>query len=119
MNRLNAFILTLGLTVPVFANEAAPSDAPAAAAVPVEEKAKVCAACHGADGNETLGGTYPRIAGQYESYIEHAIKEYKSGRRENAIMGAQAQNLSDADIAELAAYFSHLPGRLGVSNRAP
>lgn len=79
-----------------------------------EELARTCAACHGADGNETIGGIYPRIAGQYQSYLEHAIREYRAGRRENAIMGAQATNLSDEDITALAAYYARLPGRVGT-----
>jgi len=75
---------------------------------------ETCAACHGADGNETLGGTFPRLAGQYENYLEHAIREYRAGRRENAIMGAQAANLSDEDIAAVSAYYARLPGSLGT-----
>ena len=78
------------------------------------ELAKTCAACHGADGNETIGGTFPRIAGQYQSYLEHSLREYRAGRRENAVMGAQATNLSDADISALSAYYASLPGRLGT-----
>lgn len=82
-----------------------------------EELSKTCAACHGADGNETLAGGFPRIAGQYQSYLEHSLGEYRSGRRENAIMGAQATNLSDEDITALAAYYASLPGRIGTVSK--
>ena len=34
-----------------------------------KQKAAACAACHGADGNQTLDGTYPRLAGQYADYL--------------------------------------------------
>jgi cytochrome c553 len=105
--------LLVGSGIAIAEEHAAESHGPAAP-VNAEELSKTCAACHGADGNETLGGTFPRIAGQYESYLDHAIKEYRSGRRENAIMGAQAANLSDEDIAALAAWYSHLPGRVGT-----
>ena len=70
----------------------------------------VCAACHGADGNKTLDGQYPRLAGQYPDYMSKALHDYKSGKRKNAIMGGQAQNLSEQDIADLTAYFGSLPG---------
>jgi cytochrome c553 len=79
------------------------------------EKAKqVCAACHGADGNTPLQAEYPRIAGQHEDYLVKALRDYKSGARKNAIMGAQAANLSRQEMQDLAAYFSSLKGVLGV-----
>ena len=64
-----------------------------------------CAACHGADGNSTIG-TNPKLAGQYESYIVQALKAYRSGSRQNAIMSGFAAALTDQQIADLAAYFS-------------
>ena len=82
--------------------------APAGNVAAGKTKAGVCAACHGADGNKTLDNTYPRLAGQYPDYLSKALHEYKSGKRKNAIMGAQAQSLSDQDIADLTAYFGSL-----------
>jgi len=64
-----------------------------------------CAACHGADGNSTIP-TNPTLAGQYESYLVHALKAYRSGDRESAIMSGFASALSDKEIADLAAYFA-------------
>lgn len=64
-----------------------------------------CAACHGADGNSTIP-TNPKLAGQYESYLVEALKAYRSGARQNAIMSGFAAALSDQQIADLAAYFS-------------
>ncbi len=74
----------------------------------------VCAACHGADGNKTLDNTYPKLAGQYPDYLVKVLKDYKSGKRSNAIMGAQAQALSDADMANVAVYFASLKSQLGT-----
>jgi cytochrome c553 len=74
----------------------------------------VCAACHGQDGNKTLDNTYPKLAGQYPDYLLKALKEYKSGKRSNAIMAGQAQALSDADMANLASYYGSLPSQLGI-----
>lgn len=69
------------------------------------EKAAVCAACHGATG-VSQQTAYPTIAGQHANYLEHALKEYRSGARKNAIMGAQAKTLTDADIRALSQWFS-------------
>ena len=69
---------------------------------------QVCAACHGADGNKTLDGSYPKLAGQYADYLSKALHDYKSGKRKNPIMGGQAQGLSEQDIANLAVYFGSL-----------
>jgi len=74
-----------------------------------KNKAGVCAACHG-DGNKTLDASYPKLAGQYPDYLSKALHEYKSGKRKNPIMGGQAANLSDQDIADLTAYFGSLDG---------
>jgi cytochrome c553 len=69
-------------------------------------KAKeVCAACHGIDGNSTDVNN-PRLAGQWRDYMEKALRDYKSGERNNAIMGAFAKALSQKDIENLAAYYA-------------
>jgi cytochrome c553 len=79
-----------------------------------KEKAAVCSACHGADGNTPLSPEYPRLAGQPDDYLEKALRDYKSGKRKNPLMGPQAQNLSKQDMKDLAAYFSSLGGDLKV-----
>lgn len=71
-----------------------------------KEKSVTCQSCHGATGNETLNASYPRLAGQYENYLEHVLKAYRSGERKNPIMSGFAAPLSDQDIADLAAYFA-------------
>jgi cytochrome c553 len=73
-------------------------------------KSVPCQACHGPDGNAGIDPQYPRLAGQYRDYIAKALHEYKSGERKNPIMAGFAATLSDADIEDLAAYFSSLPG---------
>jgi|TARA_R100001143_G_scaffold5797_1_gene8497 cytochrome c553 len=70
-----------------------------------KEKAQVCAACHGPDGNSP-SGQYPSLAGQGEPYLIKQLKAYKSGARENAIMQGQAANLSEQDMQDLAAFFA-------------
>jgi cytochrome c553 len=84
---------------------------PALAAAATPEKVTVCAACHGADGKSTQP-IYPNLAGQYATYIEHALKEYRAGLRKNPVMSPQAATLSDKEISELAEYFAAQPSPL-------
>lgn len=72
-------------------------------------KSTTCAACHGVDGVSTTPG-FPTLAGQHRDYLYHSLKDYKSGKRKNPIMAGQVQALSDADMADLAAYFSKQKG---------
>ncbi len=67
--------------------------------------AQTCIACHGAEGVGILP-EYPNLAGQHADYIEHALKAYRSGQRKNAVMAGMAANLKDAEIRELARYYS-------------
>jgi cytochrome c553 len=91
--------------------------APAAAANIELGRAKAeqaCAACHGKDGNTPVDPSYPKLAGQYRDFLERALLDYRSEARKNAIMVAQAKQLSRADISNLAAYYASLPGSLSV-----
>ena len=77
-------------------------------------KAKeVCSACHGADGN-SADANFPRLAGQHPDYLAKALRDYKSGDRNNAIMKGFAAALSKKDIENLAAYFSTQQSALSV-----
>jgi cytochrome c553 len=77
----------------------------------IRKKAEqTCAACHGKPGDKpTLPGA-PTLAGQQYEYLAHALKAFRSGTRENAMMGPLARSLSDADIRGLSEYYSALPG---------
>jgi cytochrome c553 len=74
-----------------------------------KEKARPCAACHGADGN-SAAGDFPRLAGQHPDYLVKAMKDYKTGARKNPIMQPQVANLTERDMDDLAAYFSTQSG---------
>ncbi len=73
------------------------------------EKLPICQTCHGA-GGLGIEETNPVLAGQYKSYLEHALNSYRDGSRKNLIMGGFAASLSDADIEELASWYSNLDG---------
>ena len=76
-----------------------------------------CASCHGKDFNSPIDPSYPKLAGQHQDYLEHALIAYQRGKdgangRGNAIMGAQAKPLSHQDIRNIAAYLHSLTGSL-------
>jgi cytochrome c553 len=71
--------------------------------------ATVCAACHGANG-VSVADTIPNLAAQRAGYITAQLKALKDGTRKHDIMNPIAKQLSDDDIANVAAYFSSLPG---------
>jgi cytochrome c553 len=101
MNTLQ-LILAAALGIACSANAAGNAEAGKA-------KSTTCAACHGTDGNSTVP-SFPKLAGQNSDYLYHALKDYKSGKRKNPIMAGQVQTLSDADMRDLAAYFSKQKG---------
>lgn len=72
-----------------------------------KQKAVMCAACHGANGISPIP-TYPNLAGQHAAYTEAQLKAFRDGTRKNPIMSPMAAALSDADIANLAAYYASL-----------
>ena len=72
-----------------------------------KKKALQCQTCHGMDGLSKLPEA-PNLAGQVDVYLIKAMGDYKSGARQNDMMSVVAPNLSDQDIADLAAYFASL-----------
>ncbi len=85
-----------------------------------QERAKTlnCASCHGADFNKPIDPSYPKLAGQHAEYLEHALRTYKRGDgrhgRNNAIMMAQVKQLTNDDMANIAAYLQSLPSELVI-----
>lgn len=67
--------------------------------------AKNCAVCHGETGVASNPG-WPKLAGQKPGYLVNALKSFRAGLRKDPIMGGVTRGLADADIANLAAYFS-------------
>lgn len=72
-------------------------------------KAETCMGCHAVKGYFNVYPTYhvPKLGGQSAKYIESALKAYKAGTRQHDTMHANAVNLSDADIADIAAYLEN------------
>jgi cytochrome c553 len=72
-----------------------------------KKRSAACAGCHGADGISAVPN-YPNLAGQKEAYLILTLKGFRDGTRENNVMSALAKSLSDADIENLAAFYSSL-----------
>lgn len=70
-------------------------------------KAAICAACHGATGISAVP-LYPNLAGQKDLYLVKQLKDFKTGTRKDPVMAAMVMPLSDADIDNLAAYYSSM-----------
>jgi cytochrome c553 len=66
-----------------------------------------CTMCHGAQGISRSDA--PNLSGQYAEVVIKQLQDYKSGKRVSSFMESLAKNLSDKDIADLAAYYASLP----------
>ena len=90
-------IASLSVALPAFAA----GDAAAGKA-----KSAACAICHGPNGEGT--SMAPKLAGKSAAELDQAMQDYKSGKKDNAMMKSQAASLSADDIANLAAYYASL-----------
>ncbi|REL31428.1 c-type cytochrome [Thalassotalea euphylliae] len=98
MKKMTLAIATAAMMVaPAFAGDVAAGKA----------KSAMCAACHGAEGISAIP-MYPNLAGQKEAYIAKQLKDFKSGARKDPVMAPMAMGLTDADVANLAAYYASL-----------
>jgi cytochrome c553 len=100
---------------------AAQAQAPAAAGNADAGKNKIyqCQGCHGIpDWKTAFPEVYrvPKLGGQRPAYIVSALKAYKSGERDFATMRAMTSNLSDQDMADIAAYYGAQPIATAAAN---
>ncbi|HEY7774153.1 MAG TPA: c-type cytochrome [Marinagarivorans sp.] len=70
-----------------------------------EAHTAVCTACHGQDGNSPMA-TFPKVAGLGEKYLLKQLQDIKSGARPIVEMTGLLDNLSDQDLADIAAYYN-------------
>jgi cytochrome c553 len=92
-------LLTLGFSAGVFAAEVR-GDAAAGSS-----KSGVCTACHGVNGN-SVNPEWPVIAGQNATYVSDQVARIKTGMRTAPLMQPQVANLTEQDIADVAAFYS-------------
>jgi cytochrome c553 len=68
-------------------------------------KSEACVSCHGMNGRSTNPNN-PSLAGQKKNYLIKAMKDYKEGKRQDAMMSSMMAGLSDADIENIAEFYS-------------
>jgi cytochrome c553 len=103
MDMLKTTILMLSVLACACPTQAQQLDATQMAAA--RTKAQVCFACHGPDGNSTVG-EYPILAGQSWRYIYIELKDFKEGRRSDEQMSPVAEKLSTEDMTLLGEFFA-------------
>ena len=54
----------------------------------------------------SISAEYPNLAGQHRDYLEQALKDYKAGKRKNAVMAGIIAGVDAKDIPELAKFFA-------------
>jgi cytochrome c553 len=101
-NMKNKIGLALSVLLLVSAGAAQAGDAAAGKA-----KASACVSCHGLNGVSSMGMN-PNLAGQKKEYLVKSIKDYRDGKRDHMMMKSMVGGLSDADVDNLAAYYSGL-----------
>lgn len=80
-------------------------------AVAGKVKADTCMGCHGIENYANVYPSYrvPMLGGQHPEYIIAALKAYKNGERSHPTMKAQAAQMTDADMADIAAFITSAP----------
>ena len=68
-------------------------------------RASTCVACHGQQGVSS-NPEWPNLAGQKAGYLADQLRAFRDGKRNNPAMAPFVGKLTDAEIQELAAYFS-------------
>ncbi|MCY1287632.1 Cytochrome c4 [compost metagenome] len=107
---MNKVIVSLLLTLGITGMAHAAGDAKAGQA-----KAAVCGACHGPDGN-SAAPNFPKLAGQGERYLLKQMQDIKAGNRTVLEMTGLLNNVSDQDMADIAAYFASQKGSVGAAD---
>lgn len=80
-----------------------------------KQKAEPCAACHGVAG-ASVNPAWPKLAGQGEKYLVNQLQLFKEKIRINTLMNPQAENLSDQDMLDIAAYYSSQAASTGAAD---
>ena len=70
-----------------------------------KQKAVVCSACHGVDGN-SINPLWPKLAGQHEAYLAKQIRAFRDGVRVDPTMAPMVSILKEEDIDDIAAYYA-------------
>ncbi len=74
----------------------------------IAQRVQACTQCHGKEGRATNQGYFPRIAGKPAGYLSNQLINFREGRRPYPLMTYLVDHMTDAYIAEIAAYFAGL-----------
>ncbi|MBU3058670.1 MULTISPECIES: c-type cytochrome [Pseudomonas] len=107
---MNKVLVSLLLTLGITGMAHAAGDAAAG-----QGKVAVCGACHGMDGNSPAPN-FPKLAGQGERYLLKQLNDIKSGNRVVVEMTGLLDNLSEQDLADIAAYFASQKMSVGAAD---
>lgn len=66
-----------------------------------------CQVCHGLDGIAKIP-IAPHLAGESEIYLQSQLKAFRSGKREHEMMTVVAKDLTDQEIADVAAWYASI-----------
>jgi cytochrome c553 len=113
MKALSALALVAALVAPALA-ATPPATAKPDLAKGQAISTQVCAACHTADGTRGSPAN-PILAGQHPEYLVKQLQEFKSGKRNNAIMKGFAGALSDDDMKNVAAFYAGKSAKPGFA----
>jgi cytochrome c553 len=122
MKLLASMLMAAALAAPAFSAFSAGATAPVPTKVAKPDLVKgepsytaVCAACHGADGNSAIAAN-PKLSQQHTQYLVKQLQEFKSGKRNNAIMTGFASMLTDEDMKNIAYWVASKPAKAGAAS---
>jgi len=121
MKLIASLLMAATLAVPALSSHAADAQ-PAAQKAPAKPDlvkgeasfAAVCASCHGADGNSGVPAN-PKLAQQHPEYLVKQLQEFKSGKRNSAVMKGFAATLSDDDMKNIAYWLASKKNKTGFA----
>ncbi len=114
MKALATLTLAALLVAPALAATPAAAPAPPDLAKGQTISTQVCVACHAADGSRGSPAN-PILAGQHPEYLAKQLTEFKSGKRNNAVMKGFAGTLSDEDIRNVSAFYASKSAKPGFA----
>jgi len=90
----------------LFASLAQAADGPHTVPDTLAQRMMACTLCHGAQGQATASGYFPRIAGKPAGYLYNQLTHFRDGRRQNPGMANLLDHLSDAYLRDIAGHFA-------------
>jgi cytochrome c553 len=101
--RLAALLFAVAFALPAIAQDTTPSFK---AIDSIEARAQGCVTCHGASGQGTDSGYFPRIAGKPAGYLYNQLIAFRDGTRRYPPMNYLVAYLPDAYLREIAQHFA-------------